>query len=133
MSLIVSQVNQADQIVYSGIMCPLRMYDPAKPIKHGIWLYWANDSLTGYCCGLEPHEGSGHRITIETNWNFENLNFRERPNLYFKSQCPACTSFFSDRFHTTACVIELEFGRHSCFWTGTLMANNQGNALDIPL
>ena len=95
------------KIAYSGTMCPVRMYDADKPIKHGIRLYCANDSLTGYCWGLEPDEGSGHRLKDETEWDFENLNFPER-------------------FYTTARGLELGFERHACFWTGTMMANKKG-------
>ena len=107
-------------------MCPVRMYDPDKPIKHGIRLYCANDSLTGYCWGLEPYEGSGHRMPDETDWDFENLNFPERVVLYFMSLSPSYASFFSDRFYTTVRGLELGFDRHACFWTGTMMANKKG-------
>jgi len=114
------------KIAYSGTMCPVRMFDPDKPIPHGIRLYCANDSLTGYCWGLEPYEGSGHRIKDETDWDFENLNWPERIVLYFMSLTPVYSSFFTDRFYTTVRGIELGFERHGCFWTGTMMSNKKG-------
>ena len=120
------KVEKIGKVAYSGTMCPVRIYDPDKPIKHGIKFFCANDSLTGYCWGVEPYCGSGHRIKEETQWDYENLNFPERLVLYFMSKCPPYASFFTDRYYTTARGIELGFNRHACFWTGTMMANKAG-------
>ena len=62
------EYNAIDEgkVAYSGTMCPVRIYDPDKPIKHGIKFFCANDSLTGYCWGVEPYTGSGHRIKDES-------------------------------------------------------------------
>ena len=124
----IGEFNCVDEgkVAYSGTMCPVRMYDPDKPIKHGIKFYCANDSLTGYCWGLEPYCGSGHRIVEDTDWDYDNLNFPERIVLYFMSKCPQYTSFFTDRYYTTCRGIELGYERHRCYWTGTMMANKKG-------
>ena len=107
-------------------MCPVRIYDPDKPIKHGIKFFCANDSLTGYCWGLEPYKGSGHRIVDETQWDYDNLNFPERLVLYFMSKSPPYASFFTDRYYTTCRGIETGWQRYRCFWTGTMMSNKPG-------
>ena len=62
---VIGEFNSVDEgkVQYSGTMCPVRSYHPDKPIKHGIKFICANDSLTGYCWGLEPYAGAGHRVT----------------------------------------------------------------------
>ena len=93
--------NSIDEgkVAYSGTMCPVRSFDPDKPIKHGIKFYCANDSLTGYCWGIEPYTGSGHRIAGEAQWDFDNLNIGERLVLYFVSKSPIYAQFFTDRWY----------------------------------
>ena len=124
----IGEYNCVDEgkVAYSGTMCPVRIYDPDKPIKHGIKFYCANDSLTGYCWGVEPYCGTGHRIKDEPDWDFDNLNFPERLVLYFMSKSPRYASFFTDRYYTTCRGIELGFARHGCYWTGTMMCNKKG-------
>ena len=124
----IGEYNSIDEgkVAYSGTMCPVRSFDPDKPIKHGIKFYCANDSLTGFCWGLEPYCGSGHRIKDEADWDFENLNISERLVLYFVSKAPSYAQFFTDRWYTTANLVELCFDRHSCFLTGTMMCNKKG-------
>ena len=114
------------KVSYSGTMCPVRINDPDKPIKHGIKFNCANDSLTGYCWGVEPYCGSGHRIKSEDDWDFENLSFPERLVLYFMSKTPRYASFFIDGYYTTCRGIQLGFKRHGCYWTGTMMCNKKG-------
>ena len=124
----IGEYNCVDEgkVAYSGTMCPVRIYDPDKPIKHGIKFFCANDSLTGYCWGLEPYKGSGHRIVDETQWDYDNLNFPERLVLYFMSKSPPYASFFTDRYYTTCRGIETGWQRYRCFWTGTMMSNKPG-------
>ena len=124
----IGEFNAIDEgkVAYSGTMCPVRIYDPDKPIKHGIKFFCANDSLTGYCWGVEPYTGSGHRIVDEDAWDFDNLNFGARIVLYFCSKAPRYVSIFTDRFYTTLRCVELCYERHNAFLTGTMMTNKPG-------
>jgi len=73
---VIDEWNSIDEgkIQYSGTMCPVRSFDPDKPIKHGIKIICANDSKTGYCSGLEPYTGAGHRVTGDTDEDYDTLN-----------------------------------------------------------
>ena len=124
----IGEFNSIDEgkVQYSGTMCPVRSYDPDKPIKHGIKFICANDSLTGYCWGIEPYTGAGHRVTGDSDEDFKELNIGERLVLYFASKSPAYTQFFTDRWYTTPRLCELMYERHQCFLTGTMMANKKG-------
>jgi len=124
----IRQWNAIDEgkVAYSGTMCPVRIYDPDKPIKHGIKFFCGNNSLTRYYWGLEPYNGSGHRIVGEDDWDYLNLTFGERIVLYFASLCPAYAELFTDRFYTTPRAVELCFERHNTFLTGTMMTNKPG-------
>ena len=125
---VIDEWNSIDEgkIQYSGTMCPVRSFDPDKPIKHGIKIICANDSKTGYCWGLEPYTGAGHRVTGDTDEDYDTLNIGERLVLYFGSKSPAYTQFFTDRWYTTPRLVELLFDRHACYLTGTMMANKKG-------
>ena len=124
----IDEFNSADEgkVQYSGTMCPVRSFDPDKPIKHGIKIICANDSKTGYCWGVEPYKGAGHRIADESDEDYNTLNIGERLVLYFASKSPAYASFFTDRWYTTPRACELMYSRHACFLTGTMMANKVG-------
>jgi len=91
----IDEFNSTDEgkVQYSGTMCPVRSFDPDKPIKHGIKIICANDSKTGYCWGVEPYKGAGHRIADESEEDYNTLNIGERLVLYFASKCPACILF----------------------------------------
>ena len=112
---------------YSGTMCPVRCFDPDKPIKHRIKIICANDSKTGYCWGVELDIGSGHVIEEQKdNAFYDTLNIGERLVLYFASKCPPYASFFTDRWYTTLRLCEYMFEKHTYFLTGTMMANKVG-------
>jgi len=114
-------------VQYSGTMCPVRSFDPDKPIKHGIKIICANDSKTGYCWGVEPYTGSGHQIAEQKDDAFyDSLTIGERLVLYFASKSPSYTSFITDRWYTTPRLCEYMFDKFSCFLTGTMMANKVG-------
>ena len=125
---VIGEFNSVDEgkVQYSGTMCPVRSYDPDKPIKHGIKFICANDSLTGYCWGIEPYTGARHRVTGDSDEDYDELNIGERLVLYFASKSPAYTQFFTDRWYTTPRLCELLYERHQCFLTGTMMANKKG-------
>jgi len=76
---VINEWNSVDngKVQYSGTMCPVRLFDPDKPIKHGIKFICANDSLTGYCWGIEPSTRAGHRVTGDTDEDFALLNIGE--------------------------------------------------------
>jgi hypothetical protein len=124
----IGEFNSIDEgkVQYSGTMCPVRSYDPDKPIKHGIKFICANDSLTGYCWCIEPYTGAGHRVTGDSDEDFKELNIGERLVLYFASKSPAYTQFFTERWYTTPRLCELMYERYQCFLTGTMMANKKG-------
>ena len=125
----IDEWNSIDEgkIQYSGTMCPVRSFDPDKPIKHGIKIICANDSKTGYCWGIEPYSGSGHKIEEQKDdAYYDLLNIGERLVLYFASKCPAYTQFFTDRWYTTPRLCEMLFDKYGCFLTGTMMANKVG-------
>ena len=126
---IIDEFNSTDEgkVQYSGTMCPVRSFDPDKPIKHGIKIICANDSKTGYCWGLEPYTGSGHQIAEQKDDAFfDQFNIGERLVLYFASKCPPYASFFTDRWYTTPRLCETLYEKYACFLTGTMMANKVG-------
>ena len=125
----IDEFNSVDEgkVQYSGTMCPVRSFDPDKPIKHGIKIICANDSKTGYCWGVEPYTGAGHQIAEQKDDAFyDSLTIGERLVLYFASKSPSYTSFITDRWYTTPRLCEYMFDKFSCFLTGTMMANKVG-------
>ena len=125
----IDEWNSIDEgkIQYSGTMCPVRSFDPDKPIKHGIKIICANDSKTGYCWGIEPYSGSGHKIEEQKDdAYYDALTIGERLCLYFASKSPAYSQFFTDRWYTTPRLCEMIFDKYACFLTGTMMANKVG-------